>query len=75
MEPIQIADIPRNKTEIIRIEITEYREKKLLNIRTWYENEEGNYAPTKKGVAIPIENFDQLYQAIAKAKETIEGLQ
>ena len=71
MEPIHIADIPKNKTEIIRIEISEYGGKKLLNIRTWYDNE-GEYAPTKKGISISIDKFNNLKDAILKAEEIIK---
>ncbi|MDH5720525.1 MAG: transcriptional coactivator p15/PC4 family protein [Spirochaetia bacterium] len=71
MEPIHIADIPRNKTEIIRVEISEYQGKKLLNIRTWYDNE-GEFAPTKKGVSLNIEKFNELKDAILKAEEIIK---
>ncbi|MDH5716312.1 MAG: transcriptional coactivator p15/PC4 family protein [Spirochaetia bacterium] len=74
MQPIHIADIERNKTEIIRIEISEFKDKKLLNIRTWYLNDNGEYAPTKKGISLNIDKFNALKEAILKAEQAINDL-
>lgn len=74
MDPIHIADIPKNKTEIIRVEITEYAQKKLLNIRTWYLNDANEYAPTKKGIAVALDKVEDLRKAldeVAKRKEQL----
>lgn len=74
MEPIHIADIAKNKTEIIRVEITEYAQKKLLNIRTWYLNDANEYAPTKKGIAIALDKTEDLRKALDKVHEIKEQL-
>ncbi len=75
MEPIHIADIPKSRGEVIRVEITEYSGKKLLNIRIWYTDKEGKLAPTKKGVALNIEQFDDLKNALAEAENKIKALE
>ena len=74
MQPIHIADIERNSAEIIRIEISEFREKKLLNIRTWYLNDQNEYAPTKKGVTINIDKIADLKNALIEAENKINSL-
>lgn len=74
MQPIHIVDIERNSTEIIRIEISEFREKKLLNIRTWYLNDQNEYAPTKKGVTISIDKIADLKNALIEAENKIKSL-
>ena len=67
-----IKDIQRNSSEIIRIEISEFKGKELINLRIWYqtlENGEVVYKPTQKGVALSIEKFDELKEAVIKIEE------
>ena len=74
MEPIKIADIEKSRAEIIRIEISEYKDRKYLNIRTWYKNDEGEYSPTKKGVALALDKISDLKMAIEKAENISQEL-
>jgi len=43
-----------------------------LDIRNFYETEEGEWKPTRKGIAIPVELYDELLDALAAAKPKIE---
>ena len=67
--PIHIKDIPKSKGEIIRIEITEFNGAQLLNLRVWYQTENGEYAPTKKGVTFQWGQMAQLSEALKDAEE------
>lgn len=75
MEPLHIADIQKNKTEVIRVEISEYKGQKLINIRTWYTNDAGELAPTKKGVALSVEMFNDLKNALLLAEDKLKSLE
>ena len=46
-----MKEIRKNKSEVIRIQLKEYKEHKLIDLRVWYEDEEGAYKPTKKGIS------------------------
>jgi hypothetical protein len=46
-----MKQIRKNKNEVIRIQLKEYKEHKLIDLRVWYEDEEGEYKPTKKGIS------------------------
>ncbi len=46
-----MKQIRKNKSEVIRIQLKEYKEHKLIDLRVWYEDEEGEYKPTKKGIS------------------------
>ena len=46
-----MKEIRKNKSEVIRIQLKEYKEHKLIDLRVWYEDEEGEYKPTKKGIS------------------------
>ncbi|MBP9887805.1 MAG: transcriptional coactivator p15/PC4 family protein [Leptospiraceae bacterium] len=62
-----IKDIDKGKGEIIRVEISEFKGKKLLNLRVWYTDANGDYKPTQKGIAIPPELYEQVKEAINAA--------
>ena len=62
-----IKDIDKGKGEIIRVEISEFKGKKLLNLRVWYTDANGDYKPTQKGIAIPPELYEQVKEAIKAA--------
>ncbi|MBP7282007.1 MAG: transcriptional coactivator p15/PC4 family protein [Leptospiraceae bacterium] len=62
-----IKDIDKGKGEIIRVEISEFKGKKLLNLRVWYTDANGEYKPTQKGIAIPPELYEQVKEAINAA--------
>lgn len=62
-----IKDIDKGKGEIIRVEISEFKGKKLLNLRVWYTDANGEYKPTQKGIAIPPELYEQVREAINAA--------
>ncbi len=49
---VLIKDIPKSNNEIIRIEISEFKGRDLINIRIWFQSfdEKGNavYKPRRK---------------------------
>ncbi|AFM10789.1 transcriptional coactivator p15/PC4 family protein [Turneriella parva] len=65
-----LIDIEKARGEVIRVEVGEFKGKKLLHIRTWYTNEAGELAPTKKGVALSYEQF-QKFKSIIGAVDDI----
>ncbi len=60
--------IEKNALEQIQIEMKEYRKKKYLDIRTYYQSD-GEWKPSKKGVTIHPENLDKLIEIISNVKE------
>jgi Transcriptional Coactivator p15 (PC4) len=62
-----IAEIDRGRGEVLRIEVSEYKGKKNLNLRIWYTDKDGEKKPTQKGVTISPENYEQLKEAILEA--------
>lgn len=63
-----IRKTPKLKTII---EISKFKDKRYLNIRDWYERSDGQYAPTQKGVAIPLslaKNLPGLIQEVLDSK-------
>lgn len=65
-----IKDIRRNDREVIRIEISEFKGRELINLRIWYQaiDERGNvvYKPTQKGVALDVSNYAELLDGVER---------
>jgi hypothetical protein len=71
-----ISDIQRNSTEIIRVEVSEFKGRELINVRIWYSSIDQNtgdqvYKPTQKGFALNIEKFGELKEAINRLEQFI----
>ena len=71
-----ISDIERNNKEIIRIEISEFKGRELINLRIWYQaiDDKGEivYKPSQKGVALNISKYEELKKGIDKIGEYIQ---
>lgn len=64
-----IKDIEKGGGEIIRIEVSEYKGQKYLNVRVWYTDKNtGEYKPTQKGVAIKPDQYKDFMSAIIAAE-------
>ena len=72
-----IKDIQKNNSEIIRIEVSEFKGRELINIRIWYSTIDGGsgdliYKPTQKGVTLNINEFAELKDGIDRLHAYIE---
>ncbi|MFW6242780.1 MAG: transcriptional coactivator p15/PC4 family protein [bacterium] len=57
--------IEKNKTEKIKISRYEFKEKELLDIRIfYYDKNDEEYKPSKKGVSIPFDKSDELIEVL-----------
>ncbi len=66
-----IIEIEKNSREKIRISLSEFKGKKLIDMRIWYVDKEGEYKPSKKGLSISIDKYDELKNAILKLEDMI----
>jgi len=73
---VLIKDIQKNTKEIIRVEISEYMGKELINLRIWFQaiDDNGNYVykPSQKGVALNISQYEELRDAIQRIGDYIQ---
>ena len=66
-----IKDIKKNNNEIIRIEVSEYKGRELINVRIWYQaidsaSGELVFKPTQKGVTLNVSEFEELKDGVEK---------
>lgn len=65
-------DINKGKGEVIRVEVSEFKGKNLLNLRVWYTDEAGELKPTKKGITISPELYEEVKKAFIEAGEHLK---
>lgn len=69
-----IAVLSRSPTQQIQVRLNEFKGKRYLDLRTFYfDEDEEVYKPTRKGVSIPVELFEELKAALAKVEAHLEA--
>ena len=63
-----IGEMEKGWNEKIIFSISEFKGKDYANIRIYYEDDEGEWKPTKKGVTVSLDTFREF-------KENIENLE
>ena len=71
-DEILVRAIDRGLGNRIHIRISEFRDRDYLDIRNYYEDDAGEWKPTRKGIAVPVEFYDELMDALAAAKAEID---
>jgi hypothetical protein len=69
-EPIPIAKFwksARDRTKHVRVELSEYEDHPLVNIRVWQTGADGTDRPSKQGVALGIRKLRELRKALEMA--------
>lgn len=68
---MMIGDIERSETEVLRVSAEEYKGRKYLDIRIYFENDQGEWKPTKKGVTVSPDKVQEFIELIRKAEESL----
>lgn len=66
-----IGEIERNRTEKIRVELSNYRGKDFISVRIYFLADNGEWRPTKKGVTVRPDQLDELIGLLNQAKEKV----
>lgn len=67
-----IYQIEKNGTEVVRFEVSEFKEKEYINIRIWYQTPGGDFRPTQKGVTLELSKFKELQNGMDKLGEYLK---
>lgn len=67
-DEILIGEIPSGN---IRVMIRSYNQRRFLDIRKFYHDNEGQLKPTRKGIALNKEQFEVLLQLLNQKKDKI----
>jgi hypothetical protein len=66
-----IAQFEKNATEVVRVSLTEYRGHKLVDVRVYYSDDEGQYRPTKKGVSLSVDVYPDFKRALVELEKIL----
>ncbi|MCK4358805.1 MAG: transcriptional coactivator p15/PC4 family protein [Candidatus Cloacimonetes bacterium] len=66
-----IGDIQKNCKEVIRASVNNYKGRDIFDLRVFYEDDQGEHKPTKKGIAFSVETFNKVFELMKKAKMQI----
>ena len=58
--------IEKSENERVRVALNEFSGKMLLDIRTYFQAEDGDWRPTKKGVSLGADKLDELKESLTK---------
>ena len=59
-------------TDKIMVTVKEFKGKTYVDIRTYFENDQGEMMPTKKGVSLTPENLDDILNLLQQAKKAVQ---
>jgi hypothetical protein len=68
---MNVGEIERSETEVVRVSTEEFKGRKYLDIRVYFANDDGEWKPTKKGVTVQPDKIDVFIDLIKKAKESL----
>lgn len=64
-----IGEIQKNSTEKIRVTVSEHKGYKFLDVRVYYEDDSGEWRPTKKGITVSKDNIETLVNFLNEGKK------
>ena len=62
--------LEKNSRESLVINQTEFKGVKLVDVRVFYKDENGDLKPTKKGVSVRLNQLDALIKALSEVSAT-----
>lgn len=67
-----ISKFEKNSKEEVRVSVDEFRGRKIINIRVYYKDPTGEWLPGKQGLALSIDRFRDLVDAVLQLGEWLE---
>jgi hypothetical protein len=64
-----IKEIGKNTKEKIRVSIDEFKGHSFCSVRVYFEDDNGQWLPTKKGIALASHLFDEVIEALKVASD------
>jgi len=66
-----IKAIDKGMGSRIHVRLSRFRDRDYLDIRNFYETDDGEWKPTRKGIAIPVELYPELMAVLKEAEPLI----
>ena len=59
-----VAEMEKSVTEKIFFSLSEFKGKSYADVRVHYEDDEGEWKPTKKGVTVAVDRFSEFKEHV-----------
>ncbi len=69
---LNVGFLETSATQRLVYSVSSYRDKKFFDIRTWYQEESGQWKPTKKGIHLAFDRIGDIEKAVALFQQIIE---
>ena len=66
-----VATFPKNSREEVRVILTEFHGREIINIRVFWTSDGKNWNPSPKGLAIGVEKIPVLLASLHRAAEVL----
>jgi hypothetical protein len=67
---MEVGEIPKGNDKII-VALKEFKGKEYIDIRTHFENNDGDWIPTKKGITLAPDSLDEMIDILKTAKKKV----
>ncbi len=64
-----ITEMDKGWNEKIVFSLSNFKEKSYADIRIYYEDDEGEWRPTKKGITVSLDRFGEFKEHLGKLEE------
>lgn len=68
-----VAKFEKNSREEVWVSVDDFRGRKIINIRVHYRSESGDWLPGKQGLAVSVDRYRDLAEAILKLGEKLHA--
>ena len=70
-DEVLVRSIDKGLGSRIHVRLSRFKDRDYVDVRNFYETDDGEWKPTRKGIAVPVELYDELMDALRAAKEEI----
>ncbi len=63
-ESLNLGFMEMNATQKLIFSISTFKGKKYFSVRTWFQAESGEWAPTKKGINLSFDKFEEFAKRV-----------
>ena len=68
-----LKEVAKNSREVFRVSITEYRGRRFVDLRAYYQDAEGNLKPTRKGISLSGEILGDAIEGLSEAANILKA--
>ena len=68
----QIVEIKKNKTNYVQIELRDYEGRPFVDVREFYDAEDGKRLPTKKGITFSPKVLEQVIEGLVQVQNNLD---